>query len=47
MTMVTRIADKLRNGHNSMVMSGFGAGLSLAAVYVETDSLEVLPLIEI
>lgn len=47
MTMVTRIADQLKNGHHSMVMSGFGAGLSLAAAYVETDSIQVLPLIEI
>lgn len=47
MTMVTKISDQLRNGNKKLVMSGFGAGLSWAAVYVETESIEVLPLIEI
>ena len=47
MTMVTRIADKLNKGQNKIVMCGFGAGLSIAAVYVEMNSIEVLPLIEI
>lgn len=47
MTMVTKISEQLKVGSNRLVMSGFGAGLSWAAVYVETDSIDVLPLIEI
>lgn len=47
MTMVTRIREQLKSGHNRLVMSGFGAGLSWAAVYIETDLIEVLPLIEV
>jgi len=47
MTMVTKISEQLRGGKNKLVMSGFGAGLSWAAVYVETEFIEVLPLIEI
>ena len=47
MTMVTRISEQLKNGNNRLLMSGFGAGLSWAVVYVETDRIEVLPLIEI
>ncbi len=47
MTMVTKIREQLKNGSNKILMSGFGAGLSWAAVYIETNSIEVLPLIEI
>ncbi len=47
MTMVTRIREELENKKNKLLMSGFGAGLSWAAVYLETDPFPVLPLIEI
>ncbi|MCR5709038.1 MAG: ketoacyl-ACP synthase III [Bacteroidales bacterium] len=47
MTMVTRIADELQTRRNKLLMSGFGAGLSWAAVYMETEPFKVLPLIEI
>lgn len=47
MTMVTKIREQLKSRSNKLVMSGFGAGLSWAAVYLETTSIEVLPLIEI
>lgn len=47
MTMVTRIREELETKNNKLLMSGFGAGLSWAAVYVETEPFRVLPLIEI
>lgn len=47
MTMVTRIREELETKKNKLLMSGFGAGLSWAAVYVETEPFRVLPLIEI
>ena len=47
MTMVTRIRAELETKKNKLLMSGFGAGLSWAAVYVETEPFRVLPLIEI
>lgn len=47
MTMVTRIREHLETKKNKLLMSGFGAGLSWAAVYMETKPFKVLPLIEI
>jgi 3-oxoacyl-[acyl-carrier-protein] synthase-3 len=47
MTMVTKISEQLRTRRNKLIMCGFGAGLSWASVYVETNSIVVLPLIEI
>ena len=47
MTMVTRIREQLETKENKLLMSGFGAGLSWAAVYMETKPFKVLPLIEI
>ncbi|MDD4589528.1 MAG: ketoacyl-ACP synthase III [Parabacteroides sp.] len=47
MTMVTRIREQLESKNNKLLMSGFGAGLSWAAVYIETTPFKVLPLIEI
>ncbi len=46
MTMVTKISHELQNNNNKMVLCGFGAGLSWASVYLETDHIVVLPLIE-
>ena len=47
MTMVTEVRGKLSNGHNKLILCGFGAGLSWGAVYVETENIKILPLIEI
>lgn len=47
MTMVTCIREELETKENKLLMSGFGAGLSWAAVYMETQPFKVLPLIEI
>ncbi|MBQ6310494.1 MAG: ketoacyl-ACP synthase III [Bacteroidales bacterium] len=47
MTMVTRIREDLEGKKNKLLLSGFGAGLSWAAVYLETDPFRVLPLIEV
>lgn len=47
LTMISRIPDQLGNGRNKLVMSGFGAGLSWASVYIETNNVKILPIIEI
>lgn len=47
MTMITELADQLSSGKTKLLMSGFGAGLSWAAVYMETENVRVLPLIEV
>lgn len=47
MTMVTKIREELETEPKKLLMSGFGAGLSWAAVYMETKPFKVLPLIEI
>ena len=47
MTMVTQIREKLMCGTNRMILCGFGAGLSWASAYIETENLNVLPLIEV
>lgn len=47
MTMVTKIREELETEPKKLLMSGFGAGLSWAAVYTETQPFKVLPLIEL
>ncbi len=47
LTMVTQIADKLRNAKCKLMFSGFGVGLSWGTVLLETDNLVVSELIEI
>lgn len=47
MTMVTSSAGILRGGPCSMVMCGFGVGLSWASAYVRTDGLNCPALIEL
>lgn len=47
MTIVTEIRDQIEAGNKKLVMCGFGAGLSWAAVYMEVENMKVLPLIEI
>ena len=43
----TKIREELESSPKKLLMSGFGAGLSWAAVYMETKPFKVLPLIEI
>ena len=47
LTMISRLSKQLSMGRNRLVMSGFGAGLSWASVYIETNNVRVLPIIEI
>ena len=46
MTMVSQLADVLLAKPCKLLMCGFGAGLAWSSVYVETDSIKVLPVIE-
>ena len=46
MTMVTKIREELWSKSQKMILCGFGAGLSWGAVYLETENVKVLPLIE-
>lgn len=45
-TMVTKLSGELQSQNNKIIMCGFGAGLSWASVYIETEPFKVLPLIE-
>jgi 3-oxoacyl-[acyl-carrier-protein] synthase-3 len=47
LTIVTELADKLKDTRTNMVLSAFGVGLSWAAASLTTDNLKCLPLIEI
>lgn len=47
LTMISRLPEQLSKGRKKLVMSGFGAGLSWASVYIETENVRVLPIIEI
>lgn len=47
LTMISRIPEQLGQGKKKLVMSGFGAGLSWASVFMETENVRVLPIIEI
>ena len=47
MTMVTKIREELETEPKKLLMSGFGAGLSWAAVCIETKPFKILPLIEV
>ena len=44
--MVSQLADVLLAKPCKLLMCGFGAGLAWSSVYVETDSIKVLPVIE-
>lgn len=46
-TMVSEIREDLENKSLKMILSGFGVGLSWASVYVASDGIKCLPLIEI
>jgi 3-oxoacyl-[acyl-carrier-protein] synthase-3 len=47
LTITTEIADKLNSAPAKLLLCGFGVGLSWGAMYIETDDLLCLPLIEI
>lgn len=47
LTMLIKLADKVRAERIKWVLSGFGVGLSWGSVYLETENLTCLPLIEV
>jgi len=47
LTLVTQLADILRNKKLSLMLCGFGVGLSWGTALLETDKINCLPLIEI
>ncbi len=47
LTLVTRCADKLKDGHVNHIACGFGVGLSWGAMSFETDKIVVSNLVEI
>jgi 3-oxoacyl-[acyl-carrier-protein] synthase III len=47
LTMVTQLKSQLEKGKNSLLMCGFGVGLSWGTCFVETENLKVLDLIEL
>ncbi len=47
LTMLARIPEALRAGKLKLLLSGFGVGLSWGSVYLETNSVICLPIMEI
>lgn len=47
LTIVTQIAEKLRNGKYNLTCCGFGVGLSWGTVNFNTDNLVIPPLVEV
>lgn len=47
LTIVTQLADKVKNGTHSFIACGFGVGLSWGSVYFKTKNLVCSDLIEI
>jgi 3-oxoacyl-[acyl-carrier-protein] synthase-3 len=47
LTMVVNLAQKMASGKTRWLLSGFGVGLSWGSVYLETENLTCLPLIEV
>jgi len=47
LTMTTRLEQPLRAGPATLVLSGFGIGLSWGSCVLRTDALTVLPLLEL
>jgi 3-oxoacyl-[acyl-carrier-protein] synthase-3 len=45
--MVVNLAQKMASGKTRWLLSGFGVGLSWGSVYLETENLTCLPLIEV
>jgi 3-oxoacyl-[acyl-carrier-protein] synthase-3 len=46
LTMVTQMAEELKSDH-SLLLSGFGTGLSWGSVFLKTGPIDVIPLVEI
>lgn len=46
-TLVTQLAEKLKNEKLSLLLAGFGVGLSWGTTVLETDEITCLPLIEL
>lgn len=47
LTIVTEIAENINEQHIKMLLCGFGVGLSWGTVYLETEDIICLPLIEV
>ena len=47
LTIVVKLSDRIRTEKIKWVLSGFGVGLSWGSVYLETENLTCLPLIEV
>jgi 3-oxoacyl-[acyl-carrier-protein] synthase-3 len=47
LTIVVQLRDRLTSGKFSMVLSGFGVGLSWASAYIETNGIVCPPLVEV
>lgn len=47
LTMATQLGEKLKNEKLSLLLSGFGVGLSWGTAILETDKINCLPLIEV
>ncbi len=47
LTIVVQLADKIRSARIKWLLSGFGVGLSWGSVYLETEKVTCLPLIEV
>jgi len=46
LTIVAKLRDRVTSDKMSMVLSGFGVGLSWATAYIETDHIVCPPVIE-
>jgi len=47
LTMITELASKMQNGELSLLLSGFGVGLSWGSVVIKTTGVTMVPLIEL
>ena len=46
-TIITELQKKLTDNTSTLLLSGFGVGLSWGSAYVSLDSSLILPLIEV
>ncbi|MGB1247772.1 MAG: 3-oxoacyl-ACP synthase III family protein [Chitinophagales bacterium] len=46
-TLIHSLQDKMSTNHLKMVFSGFGVGLSWGSLYIETQAIHTLPMIEV
>ena len=47
LTIVVQLRDRMTSGKSSLVLSGFGVGLSWASAYIETNGIVCPPLVEV